>query len=181
MKAVLEMVKSRKVHNWKVCCHQWPHCCKENLDQRAVPSMKVYTIRVFCALFTAELEKARKEKCPIAPNLNVLSRGHLLLLESLDQMVQKFLLTLWSRGDLTTSVIAVSVAKALIARNLHLMLDHIDMDSSTWAKNLFCRMSFKKWKLLARSKSPMEQRKRSNFCIYMILHLWLTTIIFLIV
>ena len=45
-------------------------------------------------MYKAELEKARKEKCPIAPNLNVLSRGHLLLLESLDQMVQKFLMTL---------------------------------------------------------------------------------------
>ena len=139
------------------------------------------TIRVFRAMFIAELEKARTEKCPIAPNLNVLPRGHLLLLGNLDQMVQKFLLTLWRRGGLTASVIAVSVAKALIARDLHLMLDHIDMDSSTWVKNLFHRMSFKKWKLLARSKSPMEQRKRSNFCIHMILYLWLTIIIFLIV
>ena len=22
-----EKRKSRKVHDWKVCCHQWPHCC----------------------------------------------------------------------------------------------------------------------------------------------------------
>ena len=174
------MVKSRKVHNWKVCCHQWPHCCKKKFGSKSRP-VNESTVRGFCAMYKAELEKARKEKCPIAPNLNVLPRGHLLLLGSLDQMVQKFLLTLWSRGDLTASVIVVSVAKALIARNLHLMLDHIDMDSSTWAKNLFCRMSFKKWKLLARSKSLMEQRKKSNFCIYMILYLWLTTIIFLIV
>ena len=41
-------------------------------------------------MYKAELEKARKEKHPITPNLNVLLRGRPLLLESLDQMVQKF-------------------------------------------------------------------------------------------
>ena len=58
-------------------------------------------------------------------------------------MVQKLLLALRSRG-LITSVIAAYVAKALIARNLHLMLDHIDLDASSWAKSLFCRMGFNK-------------------------------------
>ena len=42
----------------------------------------------------AELEKARKEKRPIAPNINVLLRGRPLLLGRLDEMVQKFLLAL---------------------------------------------------------------------------------------
>ena len=72
-------------------------------------------------MYKAELEKFRKEKRSIAPNLNVLPRGRPLLLGSLDQMVQKFLLALQSGGGLITSVIAVSVAKALIARNPHLM------------------------------------------------------------
>ena len=80
-------------------------------------------------MYKGELEKARKEKCPIAPNLNVLLREPPFLLGSLDQMVQKFLLALRSRGGLTTSVIAVSVAKALIARNPHLMLHHVELDS----------------------------------------------------
>ena len=82
-------------------------------------------------MYKAELEKARKEKYPIAPNLNVLPRGRPLLLASLDQLIQKFLLALRSRGGLVTSVIVVSVAKALIARNPHFMLDHIDLDSSS--------------------------------------------------
>ena len=59
-------------------------------------------------------------------------------------MVQMLLLALQSRGGLITSVIVVSVAKALIARNPHLMLDHIDLDPSSWAKSLFYRMDFKK-------------------------------------
>ena len=95
-------------------------------------------------MYKAELEKARKEKRPIAPILNVLPRRHLLLLGNLDQMVQKFVLALRSSVDLITSVIAVYVSKARIARNPHLMLDHIDLDSLSWAKSLFCRMDFKK-------------------------------------
>ena len=66
------------------------------------------------------------------------------MLGSLDQMVQKFLLALRSRGGSITLVIAASVAKVLIARNSHLMLDHIDMVSSSWTKSLFRRMGFKK-------------------------------------
>ena len=61
-----------------------------------------------------------------------------------DHMVQKFLLTLRSRGVLITSVIAVSVAKAFIARNPHLMLDHIDRDSSSWAKKPFSQNGLQK-------------------------------------
>ena len=45
-------------------------------------------------MYKAELEKARKEKCPIAPNLNVLLREPPFLLGSLYQMFQKFLLAL---------------------------------------------------------------------------------------
>ena len=95
-------------------------------------SISESTVRGFCAMYKAELEKARKEKRPMAPNLNVLPRGRSLLLGSLDQMVKKFLLALRSRGGLIIiSVIAVSVAKALIDRNPHLILDHIDLDSSS--------------------------------------------------
>ena len=80
-------------------------------------------------MYKGELEKARKGKNPIAPNLNVSLREPLFLLGSLDQMVQKFLLALRSRGGLITSVILVFVAKALIARNSHLMLHQVELDS----------------------------------------------------
>ena len=59
-------------------------------------------------------------------------------------MVQKFLLALRIRGGLITSVIVIFVAKALIARNSHLIFDLIDLDSPSWAKSLFRRMGFKK-------------------------------------
>ena len=107
-----------------------PTAAAKTIESKSRP-VNESTVRGFCAMYKAELEKARKEKCPIAPNLNVLPRGRPLLLASLDQLIQKFLLALRSRGGLVTSVIVVSVAKALIARNPHFMLDHIDLDSSS--------------------------------------------------
>ena len=103
-------------------------------------------IRGFRAMYKAELEKARKEKHLIMPDLNILLRRRPLSLGSLDQMVQKFLLALQSRGGLITWVIAASIAKALVATNTRLMLDHnhIDLNSSPWAKSLFDQIGFKK-------------------------------------
>ena len=59
-------------------------------------------------------------------------------------MVQKFLLTLRSRGVLITSVIAVSVAKAFIARNPHLCWTTLIRTHHLGQKSLFRRMAFKK-------------------------------------
>ena len=130
-------------------------------------------------MYKAELEKARKEKRPIAPNLNVLPRGRPLLLGSLDQMVQKFLLVLQSRDGLITSVIAVSVAKALIARNTHLMSDHIDLDSSSWVKSLFRRMSFKKrMKTTGKIKIPDGAKEEAQLLYLHDIVSLVTTIIF---
>ena len=69
-------------------------------------------------------------------------RGRSLMLGSLDEMVQRYLRGYRSRGGPFNSVIAVSIAKVLIARNPQLNLDHIDLDSSSWAKSLFQRMGF---------------------------------------
>ena len=76
--------------------------------------------------------------------MSALPRGRPLLLGSLDQMVQRFLLSLRRTGGLVSSTIAISAAKALIARNLQYNLSHIDLDSSYWAQSLFWRMGFKK-------------------------------------
>lgn len=102
------------------------------------------TVRVFCKMYKAELKAASKEKRSVETKLAVLPRGRPLLLGSLDQMVQRFLLAVRSRGGLITSAIAVSVAKALIVRNPHFNLGHIDLDSSHWARSLFRRMGFVK-------------------------------------
>ena len=59
-------------------------------------------------------------------------------------MVHKFLLSLRSAGGLVSSAVAISAIKALIARNPHYNLSHIDMDSSHWAQSFFQRMGFKK-------------------------------------
>ena len=72
--------------------------------------------------------------------MSVLPLGRPLLLG----MVQRFLLSLRRTGGLVSSAVAISAAKALIARNPQYNLSHIDLDSSHWAQSLFRRMGFKK-------------------------------------
>ena len=67
-------------------------------------------------------------------------RGLPLLLGSLDEMIQQYLLATRSKGRLISSAIAI----ALIARYPEYNLGHIDLDSSSWAKSLFKRMGFVK-------------------------------------
>ena len=97
-------------------------------------------------------------------------------------MVQKFLLVLRSRDGLITSVIAISVAKALIARNTHLVSDHIDLDSSSWVKSLFRRMSFKKrMKTTGKIEIPDGAKEEAQLLYLHDIVSLVTTIIFLIV
>ena len=100
--------------------------------------------RRFAKLYQVELAAARKQDREVSKGLKILPRGRPLLLGSLDQMVQKFLLALRSKGGMVSSTIAVASAKALIARNPQLNLNHIDLDSSSWAQSLFRRMGFKR-------------------------------------
>ena len=67
-----------------------------------------YRKRVLCHVQSRARESQEKKR-PIVPNLNVLPRGRPLFWGSLNQMVQKILLALRSRGGLITSVIVVSV------------------------------------------------------------------------
>ena len=122
------------------------------------------TVRRFAKLYQEEIENARKQKRTVSNRIETLQRGRPLLLGSLDEMVRNFLLALRNRGGLVTSVIAVSAAKALIARNSHLCLSHIDLDSSSWAKSLFKRMGFKRrMKTTGKVEIPEGARKEAEF------------------
>ena len=100
--------------------------------------------RRFSKLCKEEISKAQKNNSDVNRNLSVLPRGRPLLLGSLDQMVQRFLLSLRKTGGLVFSDVAISAPKALIARNPQYNLSHIDLDSSHWPQSLFQRMGFKK-------------------------------------
>ena len=41
-----KMVKPRKVHDWKVCCHQWPCCCCKKIWVKEPTSQLKYRERV---------------------------------------------------------------------------------------------------------------------------------------
>ena len=73
--------------------------------------------RRFAKLYKEEILKAQKNNCDVNRNLSILPRGRLLVLGSLDQMVQRFLLSLRMTGGLVSSAVPISAAKALIALN----------------------------------------------------------------
>ena len=100
--------------------------------------------RRFSKLYKEEISKAQKNNRDVNRNLSLLPRGRPLLLDSLDQMVQRFLFCLGRTGGLVSSAATISVAKALIALNPQYDLSHINLDSSHWGQSLFRRMGFKK-------------------------------------
>ena len=122
------------------------------------------TVRRFAKLYQEEIENARKQNRDVSKRIETLPRGRPFLLGSLDEMVRNFLFALRSRGGVVTSVIAVSAAKALIARNPHLLLSHIDLESSSWSKSLFRRMGFsRRMKTTGKVQIPEGARKEAEF------------------
>ena len=78
------------------------------------------------------IKKAKKDKRDPKKELVPLPRRRPLLLGSLDQIVQRFLLALRSRGGVVSRTIAIATARTLIARNPQYNLGHVKIDSS-WA------------------------------------------------
>ena len=99
--------------------------------------------RRFSALYKEEIKEAKKDKRNPKKELVPLPCRRPLLLGSLDQMVQRFLLALRTRGGVVSRMIAIATARTLIARNPQYNLGHVKIDSS-WAYKLFRRMGFKR-------------------------------------
>ena len=71
-------------------------------------------------------------------------RGRPLMLGSLNEKVKRFLLTLRSKGGAVNIVVAVAVAKALIAKCYDESLKVLDLDNLSWEKSPFVRGCFVK-------------------------------------
>ena len=117
--------------------------------------------RRFAKLYQEELATAKKQNVKSCKGLKILPSGRPLLLGSLDQMVQKFLLALQRRGRLVSSTIAISSAKALMTRNPQLNLNNLDLDSPYWAQSLFRRMGYKR-RLRTTGKVEIPERARKE-------------------
>ena len=121
------------------------------------------SVRRFCKLYKEELSKATKEKRKTRMELIPMQRGRPLMLGSLDQMVQKYLRAYRSRGGPVSSLVAMSISKVLIARNPELNLQHIDIDTSSWAKSLFQRMEFvRRMKTTGKVEIPEGAKKEAE-------------------
>ena len=77
-------------------------------------------------------------------------------------MIKKYKTT-YARGGPISTIVAVTVAKVLISRNPELELQHIDLDSSSWAKSLFQRMGFvRRMKTTGKPEIPPGAKKEAE-------------------
>ena len=76
--------------------------------------------------------------------LTLLKRGRPLLLGSLDEKVQNFLMALRSKGGVVNTIVVVTLAKALMEKSSDASLKVLDLDNSSLAKSLFVIMDFVK-------------------------------------
>ena len=118
--------------------------------------------RRFSALYKEEIKEAKKDKRNPKKELVPLPCRRPLLLVSLDQMVQRFLLALRSRGGVVPRTFTIATAGALISRNPQYNLGHIKIDSY-WAQSLFRRMGFKRrMRTTGKLKIPKGARKQAE-------------------
>ena len=92
-----------------------------------------------------------------------MKRGRPLLLGTLDETVQKFLIALRKKGGVVNAVVAIAAAKALISKSNNEHLKAIDLDSSYWGKRLFRRMGYvKKGSTTGRLEIPDGAKKEAG-------------------
>ena len=119
------------------------------------------TVRYFCFSHNAKLKNADKEKHKIRNWLSY-QGGRTLLMGSLDEILQRYILATWKRGDLVASVVAIATAKEEIVQNPQLNLSQVDRDSLLWTKSLFHRMGFVK-RISTTSKGDIPDGARQEW------------------
>ena len=92
---------------------------------------------------SASLSSSSSSSSPIK-RLTLLKRGRPLLLGSLDEKVQNFLVALRSKGGVVNTIVVVTLAKALMEKSSDASLKVLDLDNSSLAKSLFVIMDFVK-------------------------------------
>ena len=107
-----------------------------------------------------------KDKRDPKKELVPLPRGRPLLLGSLDQILQRFLLALRTRGGVVSRTIAIVTATALIARNPQYNLGLVKIDSS-WAQSLFRRKEFKRKMRTTRKVKILEEARKEAELLYL--------------
>ena len=161
--------------------HKWTEKERYDIGKYAAENGNINTVREFNPEFPSlsvrsfknkyykQLREKSKEELDKPQTIPRYSQktGRPLLLGELDKMVQKYLLTLSKRGGVINTTVANATAKALMSKYPH-VVGQIDVDSSRWAKSLFSRMNFVKWrKTSSKVDIPDGARKEIE---YLFLH-----------
>lgn len=99
------------------------------------------TARTFRSKYEKQIAEEKKKGTVPEKVINLEKRGRPLLLGGIDAMVQKYIIAASNRGSVISRGVAVSCAKALMARYPNL-IGNVDVECSHWAQSLFRRMGF---------------------------------------
>ena len=111
--------------------------------QQRFPNMNESTDRNFRKRYETNLADAKRQGKTPSTSLPLKPQSRPFLLGEIDKMVQCYILEASNRGSVITRGVAVSTAKALMARNPHL-IGNVDVESSHWAQSLYRRMGFRR-------------------------------------
>ena len=105
--------------------------------------MNESTARIFRKRYKSDLDDAKRQGKTRSISLLLKPQGRPFLLGEIDEIVQCYMLAASNRGSVITRRVAVSIAKALMTRNPHL-IGNLDVESLHWAQSLYCRMGFRR-------------------------------------
>ena len=90
---------------------------------------------MFKKKYEAMIKDAARKKFSPEKAIETRKRGQPVLLGEIDEMVQRFLLTVRKKGELVNAVVARSVAKGLVKRSGKKEQEVIDLDSRWWIQS----------------------------------------------
>ena len=106
-------------------------------------NMNESTARTFRERYESDLADAKRPGKTLSTSLPLKPQGRPFLLGETDEMVQCYILAASNRGSVITRGVAVNTAKALMARNPHL-ISNVDVKSPHWTQSLYRRMGFRR-------------------------------------
>ena len=111
--------------------------------QQRFPNMDESTAGTIRKRYESDLADAKRQGKTPSTSLPLKPQGRPFLLGEIDEMVQRYILAANNRGSVITQGVAVSTAKALMTRNLHLV-GNVDVESLHWAQSFYHRMGFRR-------------------------------------
>ena len=100
------------------------------------------TVRSFKNKYEQMIKSAKRKTEAPEKVIKKKKRGRPILPDEIDDMVQRFLLSLRKKDEVVNEIVAKSVAKTFVKRSGKPELISADLDGKWWIQSLYCHMGF---------------------------------------